>query len=183
MTTFYLVRHAHANWVPSENRPLSDKGVQKTERVADILQSLPITHIYSSPYRRAAQTVEPLAQRLDLPLIIYPDLRERQLAGSPVDDFEEANERVWHDPTFAHPGGESNVVAQERGVQAIARLRQQHPREHIAVASHGTLLALILQHFNPELGYEFWRAMAMPDIYRLSFPTGKDVDITRLWQD
>ena len=65
MTTFYLVRHAHAYWTPGENRPLSDQGQQMAVKVADIMQSLPIQFIYSSPYRRAEQTVETLAQRLN----------------------------------------------------------------------------------------------------------------------
>ena len=39
-TTFLLVRHAHAEWVPNEMRPLSVKGSRDAERVARILAPL-----------------------------------------------------------------------------------------------------------------------------------------------
>lgn len=181
MTIFYLVRHAHAHWQPSEDRPLSERGMKDADRVADILEAYPIQFIYASPYRRAAQTVEPLAYLRNLPITALSDLRERDLAGEPVADFDAAIKAVWRDPTFAHPGGESNVVAQERGIQALNQLHQQHPNAHVVVASHGNLLALILQYFDSSLGYEFWQALQMPDIYRLVISSADEMALTQLW--
>ncbi|MBE9473570.1 MAG: histidine phosphatase family protein, partial [Chloroflexi bacterium] len=77
MHNFYLVRHAHADWGPDENRPLSEKGFLDAERVADVLIEFPINKIYSSPYLRAQQTIHPLSARLNIPVQIEPDLRER----------------------------------------------------------------------------------------------------------
>ena len=119
MTTFYLVRHAHATWTPNEDRPLSTRGRQDAFRVADVLKAYPITHIYSSPYRRARETVEPLAERIHLPINELGGLRERQLAAGPVDDFDAAVEATWRDPSFSHPGGETNAAAQGRGAGAM----------------------------------------------------------------
>jgi hypothetical protein len=42
-----------------------------------------------------------------------------------------------------------------------------HPQVEIVIATHGNLLALILQRYDPTAGFAFWRAMTMPDIYRL----------------
>lgn len=180
MTTFYFVRHAHANWIPDENRPLSESGLSKTPFVADILQQHPITTIYASPYRRANQTVELLAQRLKLPVHTEDDLRERQLAGGPVDDFDQAIEAVWRNPTFAHPGGESNEEAKQRGVALIQRLGEHHPDGHIVLGTHGNLMALTLQHFDPNVDHAFWKSLTMPDIYRLTI--AETPVLARLWE-
>jgi broad specificity phosphatase PhoE len=80
MTSFYLIRHAQADYFQNEQRPLSEKGQADAERVAGLLGSYAITQIYSSPYQRAVQTVSPLAKKLNLEIVIEPDLRERCLA-------------------------------------------------------------------------------------------------------
>lgn len=181
MTIFYLIRHAHAVWTPDEQRPLSPQGREDARRVADLLRRYPITEVYASPFRRAWETVAPLAEALDSPVHEAPGLRERKLSGTPVDDFFAAVRQTWDDPTTAHPGGETNAAAQRRGVAVVQRLRAQHPAAHIALATHGNLLALVLQHYDPDVDYEFWRALTMPDIYTLECSDEKPA-ITRLWE-
>jgi 2,3-bisphosphoglycerate-dependent phosphoglycerate mutase len=183
MTTFYLVRHAHADWTPDEQRPLSTRGLEDAIRVADVLHAHPIDLITSSPYRRARQTVEPLATRLNLPIHQEPDLRERDLAEGDVQDFLQAVEATWRDPSFAHPGGESNTAAQQRGLAVVRRLREQHIAKHMVLATHGNLLALILQGFDLAVDFAFWSAMTMPDIYKLDFTPGSGMAIRRLWAE
>lgn len=192
MNTFYLVRHAHSAWSPDENRPLSDQGLADANRVADILQQFPISMIFSSPYQRARQTITPLAALLDIDVKIEPDLRERFLSDSEVEDFFTAVEATWEDWSYNHPGGESNLVAQERGLTVISGLQEKYNSEHIVLSTHGNLLTLILQHFDPTINYWFWKSLTMPDIYRLSMPQsyielgetqpGKPV-LKRLWQE
>lgn len=91
---FYLVRHAHADWQPDEQRSLSARGKLATAHVAAVLMPYPITTIYASPYRRASETVEPFAQQRGLSIVTLPALRERQLAGEPAVDFATAVEAV-----------------------------------------------------------------------------------------
>ena len=87
MTTFYLVRHAHADWTPDENRPLSAQGSRDAIRVADILSDFHVDTIYSSPATRAHQTIAPFAKRIGLQILIEPDLRERKLGEESFEDF------------------------------------------------------------------------------------------------
>jgi 2,3-bisphosphoglycerate-dependent phosphoglycerate mutase len=181
MSVFYLIRHAHADWTPDENRQLSAKGRADAERVADVLQRHPIGVICSSPSYRARQTVTPLAARLALPIHIVPDLRERQLGDAPVEDFVKAVEATWDDPTFAYPGGESNCAAQRRGIAVVHKLREQYPAAHIVLSTHGNLLALLLQHFDPSIGFPFWKSLSMPDVYRLDLSVEGESAIRRLW--
>ena len=136
MHTFYLVRHAHADWRPDEKRPLSEQGLLDAERVADVLIEFPIKKIYSSPYLRAQQTIYPLSARLNITVQIEPDLRERCLSDEAVDDFLSAVKRTWADPTFAHSGGESNSDIKKRGMAVVSRLLEQESSKHILLSTH-----------------------------------------------
>ena len=149
--------------------------------VADVLHQFPIAVICSSPYHRARQTIAPLAARLNLPIHIVPELRERELGDGTVDDFYKAVEATWADPSFAHPGGESNAAAQRRGVAVVRKLLEQYPTEHLVLATHGNLLALLLQHFEPSIDFAFWKSLTMPDVYKLGVSADGEVAIQRLW--
>lgn len=61
----YFVRHAHSVYSPDErNRPLSERGHQDAARVAELLEPEHIHVLISSPYKRAIQTIEGLAERI-----------------------------------------------------------------------------------------------------------------------
>lgn len=183
MTVFYLIRHAQADWTPDEQRPLSSKGHGDAHYLADMLCGFPITRIYSSPFRRARQTVRLLADCLGLPVHIEPDLRERKLShGRGVSEFLPAVRQTWEDPSYAHPGGESNAAAQQRGVAVVERLRERYPGGHLVLSTHGNLMALVLQHYDPRVAYDFWRTLTMPDVYELRM-VPSEPSITRLWQE
>jgi broad specificity phosphatase PhoE len=75
-TKVYLVRHAHADWAADESRPLSNAGRAAAETLAGLLSAIPVAAIYSSPAQRSIQTVELLAQRLGVGVVVMPELRE-----------------------------------------------------------------------------------------------------------
>ncbi len=71
MRTFYAVRHAKAgsrsDWTGDDRkRPLSKKGMKQAEDLVALLDPFPVTAIFSSPYLRCVQTVEPLARKRKL---------------------------------------------------------------------------------------------------------------------
>ena len=175
--TFYVVRHAHAVWQPDEQQRLSAQGRRDAERVANLLHTFPVAAVYASPYPRAAETVEPLARRLGHPVRIEDGLHERRLSAGCVPDFERAVRRAWEHPDDALPGGEPNRVARERVLAVVERLRARHPNEHLALGTHGSLMALLLHHFDPRFGFADWERMSMPDVYRL----GPEGTVNRLW--
>lgn len=182
MTRCYLIRHAESPWTPDEQRPLSTRGLEQAERVAEAMMAYApsLTAIYSSTYRRAYETVFPLAQRLKLNVRMTNELCERRLSGEPVDDFPGAVAATWQNPDVPLSGGESNAAAQQRGVALIARLRTRYPDGHLVLSTHGNLMALILQHFDPSVDFEFWHALTMPDIYCLHLE-GHGAEINRVW--
>ncbi len=67
MATFYVVRHAKAgsrgHWTGDDRkRPLSKKGQKQAEDLVSVFEPYPIAGIFSSPFLRCLQTVEPLAK-------------------------------------------------------------------------------------------------------------------------
>ena len=77
----YLVRHAKAGnrrqWSRDDDlRPLSRAGRAQAEAIADALMDAHVTRVVSSPYVRCRQTLDPLAQRLRLPLELAEALAE-----------------------------------------------------------------------------------------------------------
>ena len=183
MSTFYLVRHAHTDWTPDENRSLSAQGSEDANRVANTLSEYPISAIYSSPERRAYQTISPLTRRLHLSIHMELDLQERRLGDGVFEDFFKAVEETWRNPTFAHPGGESNVIAQKRGIAVVQQLLVKHPAQHIVISTHGNLMALVLQIFDPSVDFMFWKSLTLPDIYKLNISQSGKGLMQRLWQD
>jgi phosphoglycerate mutase family protein; possible fructose-2,6-bisphosphatase len=176
--TYYFIRHAHSNYTPDEiNRPLSDKGLESLEKL-DFLADKPITAIYSSPYQRAIQTVEPLAQSLKLAIQTDKRLIERKLSSQAIadQDFEEAFMQLWSRPTLSLAGGESNQQAQQRALTFLHELESKHQNEEIILSSHGNLICILLSAFDLSIDYNFWHNLSMPDVLVL----GKDAIITHL---
>jgi 2,3-bisphosphoglycerate-dependent phosphoglycerate mutase len=180
-TTIYLVRHAHANWHEDDNRPLSPAGLEAAGLVADRLATRSIVAVYTSPSRRAVQTVEPLASRLGLRPEVMPDLRERRLPAVRPGEFDTLVRNAWSTPDIAPPGGESNVEAQGRGIAVVQAVLRRHAGSQVVLATHGNLLALVLNALDPRFGYEFWRDLSFPDVYQLVFDDARLRDVKRVW--
>jgi 2,3-bisphosphoglycerate-dependent phosphoglycerate mutase len=181
-TTIYLVRHAHADWQPDEARPLSDSGRAAARMLGDLLSAKPVVAIYSSPAQRSIETVEWLAQRLAIRVDVVAELRERHLPVMPADDFESAVRQTWRAQTTATADSESNATAQARGLAAVRQFIARHAGQHVVVATHGNLLALILNGFDSSFGYEFWRTLSFPDVYELEFEGTTLIQVRRLWE-
>lgn len=162
-------------------RPLSPVGMGDALCVAEVLAPIHPEAIYSSPYLRARQTVEPLAGELGMAVLEVPDLRERALSDVPVDDWEVSLERSWRDFSFALPGGESSTAAQRRAVAAFRQIAENHPMGPVALATHGNLLALLMNYYDSSVGFEEWKALSMPDIYRVNLTTSGEAHFERLW--
>jgi len=181
LSRLFLVRHAHADWEPDEQRPLSAQGRRDAIRVAELLTPPRPAAIYTSPARRALETIAPLARGLGLRPIELPDLRERELPVQPPGDFAEAVGGSWREFGIPVTGGESNEAAQARGLRAIRFVLGRHVGEVAVVATHGNLLALVVNAFDAQYGHEFWRGLSFPDIYELRFQENRLASLQRVW--
>jgi 2,3-bisphosphoglycerate-dependent phosphoglycerate mutase len=169
-----LVRHAEP--VPDvvgaerhdDERPLTEAGREAAEQLAEELEPYVITSVYSSPYLRAVETVTPTARRRELEVHILPDLRERRLTPGPTADWQDHLRRAWADPDYALQGAESGRQAQRRAMSLLDLLRTRHADGgRLLVGSHGNLISLVLQAFEPAVDHDFHLAMPMPAIYHL----------------
>lgn len=79
--TLFLLRHAaagdRAKWEGVDAvRPITKKGKRQAAMLADYLAGRDIERIYSSPYTRCVQTVEPLAEAIGAKVIEHDALAE-----------------------------------------------------------------------------------------------------------
>ena len=113
----YLVRHAKAGerrvWEgDDEARPLSKVGWKQSEAIAKRLAAKGATTLYSSPYVRCVQTLEPLARRLGVEIHADPRLYE----GEP---FEPVLELLGEVHTGAVLCSHGDIIPAT--IQALAR--------------------------------------------------------------
>ncbi|OXM14000.1 histidine phosphatase family protein [Paenibacillus herberti] len=187
ITTLYLIRHAESVYRHGEerNRGLSEKGHLAASHVATMLSKEDIRLIVSSPYERAIQTVKPLAELSGLIIQTYEELRERSIVGVdlevPWEQCVKAIRLSFTDKDYALSGGETTNEAQQRVIPVIERLLREYEGQGIAVGTHGNIMTILLNYFDPSYGFEFWQTASMPDVYKLSFSEGRLIEVQRLW--
>lgn len=79
--------------------------------MTDLLKSEVIDNVYSSPYKRAIQTVEGIEKYIDKEIKLKDGFKERILAEKPIEDFAEVITKFWKDYDFSRNGGNSNRIA------------------------------------------------------------------------
>ncbi|MCH7321461.1 histidine phosphatase family protein [Solibacillus sp. MA9] len=170
MTIVYFVRHAHSVYTPDEyKRPISEAGRVEAIKLVELFETIDVQAMYASSYLRAVQTIEPIAETKNLSITQIEALNERLLSNPPVENFDEAIIKVWENPHFFYPGGESNIDAQNRAVPVFRELLKQHENEVIVIGTHGNILTLMLQAFDHQYGFDFWKGLAMPDVIKAEF--------------
>lgn len=167
----YLLRHAQSD--PSADVeepawPLSEVGRGQARALVPVLTACGVDVIYSSPYRRAMQTVAPFAWASGYPIRTHTDLRERRLTHRFIDDVETQARRTWDDFSWSMSDGETNAAAQQRFVARVRTLVAGHPDETVLVSAHGTVIALFLNAIDAGVDVETWSRLRMPELIRVS---------------
>lgn len=190
MTTYiYFVRHGIAPFSleleSTGGASLSDQGKSDAKRVAELLRNEKIDVIVSSSYNRAKETVTPLAELLQKEIIQYAELIERPIASLnyPVSDEQLliGIEKSFTDIDFCMPEGETTRQAQERAIPIILKLLSDYEGKKIVIGTHGNIMTIILNYFDSNYGFEFWKQTSKPDVYKLEFEEKKLKDVGRLW--
>lgn len=172
--TLYLIRHCKASG-QAIDAPLTEIGHAQAAALADLMADLPIDRILSSPYLRAQQTAQPLADRLNLPVDLDNRFGERVLSGAPRSDWFERLRESFDDYDLCLPGGESNRTVQARGVAGLQDALVQ-PTQTTVIVNHGTIMTLMLNHFTGTFGFEEWGKLTNPDLYQVEM----DEEATRV---
>jgi len=136
--------------------PLDELGREQAAQLANRAAALKPAALWSSPLRRARETAEIVARRLQLPIREDARLAETD-AGEWTDlDFEVVRERwpdrfaqfVALDPDFAFPGGESFAQQSERVVEALREIAAG-PGPALVIC-HGVVIRLALRAFGSQ---------------------------------
>lgn len=168
-----LIRHCSAEGQEQEAK-LTEKGLkQATELSKSLSQFLVPTRIITSPFRRAIQSVEPLANLFNITIECDELLRERFLCDSEDDEhkvIEYLKESFINFDFKATPNGESNRDCQERAIKFLENLHRSYtPEQVIILVSHGNFTATLLNLVDPNFGYEQMMTLTNPDIFLLEF--------------
>ncbi|MGI5894074.1 MAG: histidine phosphatase family protein [Candidatus Merdivicinus sp.] len=171
MTQLFFVRHAQPqhSWKDDRTRPLTDEGMQDTNRVLEFFRDVPPDIVYSSPYRRSMDTIKSVAKYWCKEIHTDERLREREsgVSGTGRDMIA----KRWADLDWHEPGGESIHMVQKRNITAIMEILEQNPGKTVMIGTHGTALSSVLHYFESDFGCgDFFRLMDwMPYIVELDF--------------
>lgn len=169
-TTVYLIRHAQSHpsaQIAHSEWPLSERGKDQAERLAELLLPLGIERLVSSPFTRCRQTITPFAERVGLEVAVHDELRERHLGIGFDEDFWAIWRASWEDFDFARPGFETSREAQRRFAEAMAVILSKHAGKTIGVCSHGNVIGLFLNHLDARNGRETAERLTNPDVLKL----------------
>lgn len=136
--TVYLVRHGETEWNRAgrcqgvTDIPLTEKGIQQAQAVAQVFASQRLSCILSSPLQRAQETANRIATPHGLACETVPGLQEwdqgelEGLTGAQLlSNHTEFFQRWQHDPAQTPPpGGETLQVLQSRAWPIIDQLRE-----------------------------------------------------------
>lgn len=176
MTTILLIRHGENEYVAKGRLAgrlpgvhLNDNGRQQAEAVAQALANAPIKAVYSSPLERCLETAQPLAAALKQEVIPQDGLVEVDFGEWQDKTLKDLRRRkLWkvvqaNPSRLQFPGGDTFASAQQRIVQMLEHLNQQHePNEVIACFSHSDLIKLALSYYLGQPLDLFQRIMIAP---------------------
>ena len=92
----YIIRHCEAIGQPSES-PLTDRGLKQAKDLIDIFVDIRVDRIISSPFKRAIQTIQPLAKEINLEIETNSLLEERLLSTKHLTDWFEKLRATFED--------------------------------------------------------------------------------------
>jgi len=149
---------------------LSPDGRAQAAAAAEALARLPVAALYASDLIRAQDTAAPAAAALALEVRTLKALRERHFGAwegtapaTQARDAPDAWGRMWRDPAFAPPGGESLDALIARVLSAVADVVAAHPGALVAIVAHGGPVRVAL---GDVLG------LSLPGLARLSLTHG-----------
>ncbi|MBY0224747.1 MAG: histidine phosphatase family protein [Hyphomicrobium sp.] len=173
MATIFMVRHAsHAllDRVLTGRHidiGLDEKGWREAEALSQTLVPQSITHIHSSPRRRARQTACAVGRRLGLSIEIVPALDEVDFghwAGRAFTDLKADPLWVrWNSDRSGvrAPAGECILEVLSRVTDHLSMVSEFYPGARVVMVTHAEVIrALVLSRAGLPLGA--WRAVDVP---------------------
>jgi len=183
VTTVYLVRHATPNFNNHDDftRELTAQGWKDRALVTAFLRDKQINAIFSSPYKRAVDTIKEFADAQRMEIQTIPAFRERKVGSAWIENFDRFCKAQWENFDFKLPDGESLREVQERNIGALYPLLESYTDKNIVIGGHGTAISTILHYFDSSFGYYEFNQIKnwMPWIVKLSFEGSKFLEMEK----
>jgi broad specificity phosphatase PhoE len=141
--------------------------------LADALMPHAPAVIVSSEEPKASETARLVAERLSIPWHTALGLHEHDRSNVPhlrSGEFISMMELFFRKPGESVLGRETADQARRRFDEAVRRVLDEHPAENVAVVSHGTVIALMLDGKGIRTPFQAWRGMGLPSYAAFSLP-------------
>lgn len=177
MTTIvYFVRHAQPDLTIHDDlkRPLTEKGKQSCQKLVSYFADKKVDLAYSSPFKRAIDTIKPILEKKNLSYVSVNNFRERKVGDEWISDFHNYCRRQWENFDYKLVNGESLRETQERNIEVLREILKNNANKSIIIGSHGTAIGTILNYFDLTFNYtDFVKIQpVMPFIVKVSFENG-----------
>jgi len=149
VTTILIARHGQSDWNQEKrwqghaDRPLTERGREQAQALADRLAHIELDAVYSSDLQRARDTAAVVAESQGLELRQLPELREVDVGSWSGLTRAEAEERFpegftrWRDGYPGWEDGETYEAMTDRVLRAVDEIAAEHEGGRVLVVSHG----------------------------------------------
>lgn len=131
--------------------PLSKKGYEQSLGLIKELSKENIDTVFSSPHRRAIETVSPYCEKEELTITLDNRLEEPQLGDLNKDEISNFFKQCWEKPKYEVNGVESSFSYIERFQFFIDELEETFIGKSFLICIHSSLIGLYLK----KQGYTF----------------------------
>ena len=182
MPHLLLIKHASVEVEqskPPSSWHLSEKGRGQVPALAEKLRAHQPKVVVTSVEPKAMQTGDLLAATLNVPVERADGLHEHDrddVQFMKTNIFISAMALFFSKPNDRRLGNESASEALARFEAAIDGVIAKHPDQEIAVVSHGTVIALLVEKLAGDNPFVVWREMGLPSYVVIDTTTKKIVE-------
>ena len=159
----YFARHGQTQWNKDniicgrKNIPLTEKGKEQAQKLAENLVAEKIDIIISSPLQRAIQTSEIVAKSLECEILIDERLIEQNYGI--YEGVNSGNEGFLNNKrnfAYKYPEGESMMQVAARVYPLIDELRERYADKNILLICHGGVCRVLKTYFQDMTNEEYF---------------------------
>ncbi|WP_137790472.1 histidine phosphatase family protein [Bacillus sp. E(2018)] len=170
------IRHCKAEG-QERNAPLTAEGEQQAIELASFLKGQYFDCVISSPFKRAIDTIKPFAGFSERSIEVDERLAERILSAEDDPNWRDNLERTYIEEHLKFSGGESTFEAKQRITSFINDLHAKSYNS-VLIVTHGNLLSLMINLYDPSFGFKEWELLSNPDVYLIDCSLK---DVSKLW--
>tara|TARA_B100000886_G_scaffold340037_1_gene307599 strand:- start:11366 stop:11926 length:561 start_codon:yes stop_codon:yes gene_type:complete len=156
-------------------RELDEDGILQSKSLSNKIKKLidENTIIYSSPFKRAVESLMPLKKEFPSIQINETEyLKEIRIGKSEDLSKHQIIFEMWKNENFKIDNGESQMECFDKMKPFLDKVFSEFKdkKKNIILVTHGNLIGIIIKHyFGLSFNFDMWKAISMPDLYKLEF--------------